>query len=117
MTAPGAGDEGVAGPEVPVAWHSTAARDAAGQAAAGRYHEGGPQNGVFVQVTGAIEHDIQVPGRDSTLGKLQHAQALGDLGALHKRGRPAVLFHLRDRAAGLSQLPDAARASTNGASR
>jgi len=83
----------------------------------GQYHKGGPQNGVFVQITGAIEHDIQVPGRDFTLGKLQLAQALGDLGALHQRGRPAVRLHLRDRAAGLSQLLDAARASTNGALR
>jgi len=83
----------------------------------GQYHKGGPQNGVFLQITGAIEHDIQVPGRDFTLGKLQLAQALGDLGALHQRGRPAVRLHLRDRAAGLSQLLDAARASTNGALR
>jgi glucose-6-phosphate isomerase len=83
----------------------------------GQYHKGGPQNGVFLQITGAIEHDIQVPERDFSLGKLQLAQALGDLRALHQRGRPAVRLHLRDRAAGLSQLLDAARASTNGALR
>lgn len=81
----------------------------------GQYHKGGPQNGVFLQITGALEDDIEVPGRDFTLGGLQLAQALGDLGALRQRGRPAIRVHLRDRAAGVSQLLDAARASTNGA--
>ena len=81
----------------------------------GQYHKGGPQDGVFMQITGAIEYDVQVPGRDFTLGKLQLAQALGDLGALRQRGRPAVRLHLRDRAAGLRQLLDAARTATNGA--
>jgi glucose-6-phosphate isomerase len=81
----------------------------------GQYHKGGPQNGVFLQITGALEDDIEVPGRDFTLGGLQLAQALGDLGALRQRGRPAIRVHLRDRAAGVSQLLDSARASTNGA--
>ncbi len=81
----------------------------------GQYHKGGPQDGVFLQITGAIEDDVPVPGRDFTLGKLQLAQALGDLGALRQRGRPAVRLHLRDRAAGLRQLLDAARTATNGA--
>jgi glucose-6-phosphate isomerase len=81
----------------------------------GQYHKGGPQNGVFVQITGALDDDVDVPGRDFTLGSLQLAQALGDLGALRQRGRPAIRIHLRDRAAGVSQLLDSARASTNGA--
>jgi glucose-6-phosphate isomerase len=83
----------------------------------GQYHKGGPHNGVFLQVTGAVQDDVPVPGRDFTLGRLQLAQALGDLGALHQRSRPAVRLHLRDRAAGLAQLLDAARAGTSGAGR
>ena len=83
----------------------------------GQYHKGGPQNGMFLQITGAVEHDVEVPGRDFTLGKLQLAQALGDLGALRQRGRPAVRLHLRDRAAGVTRLLDSARASMNGATR
>jgi glucose-6-phosphate isomerase len=75
----------------------------------GQYHKGGPQNGVFLQVTGAVQADVAVPGRDFTLGRLQLAQALGDLGALRQRGRPAVRLHLRDRRAGLAQLLGAAR--------
>jgi glucose-6-phosphate isomerase len=80
----------------------------------GQYHKGGPQNGAFLQITGAVADDVDVPGRDFTLGRLQLAQALGDIGALHQRGRPAVRLHLRDRAAGLAQLLDAARATVTG---
>jgi len=83
----------------------------------GQYHKGGPQVGVFLQVTGAVHSDVRVPGRDFTLGRLQLAQALGDIGALHQRGRPAVRLHLRDRAAGLAQLLDAARAGATGSGR
>src|SRR5262249_44052928 len=42
----------------------------------GQYHKGGPQNGVFLQITGAVTADVPVPGRDFTLGRLQLAQAL-----------------------------------------
>jgi glucose-6-phosphate isomerase len=56
-----------------------------------------------------------VPGRAFTLGRLQLAQALGDLGALRRRGRPAVRLHLRDREAGLRQLLAAAGAAERGA--
>ena len=74
----------------------------------GQYHKGGPQSGVFLQITGAVSADLPVPGQPFTLGRLQLAQALGDLGALTRRGRPVVRLHLRDRAAGLAQLLAAA---------
>jgi len=77
----------------------------------GQYHKGGPQNGVFLQVTGAVTRDVPVPGRPFSLGRLQLAQALGDLRALGQRGRPAVRLHLRDRAEGLRQLLAAADVS------
>jgi glucose-6-phosphate isomerase len=48
-----------------------------------------------------------VPGRPYTFGRLQLAQALGDLGALTGRGRPAVRLHLLDRADGVAQLLEA----------
>ena len=69
----------------------------------GQYHKGGPQNGVFLQITGVVENDLEVPGKPYTLGRLQLAQALGDLGALASRGRPAVRLHLTDRAAGVAR--------------
>ncbi|GAA3824590.1 glucose-6-phosphate isomerase [Sphaerisporangium flaviroseum] len=75
----------------------------------GQYHKGGPQNGVFLHLTGAVQNDLQVPGRPYTLGRLELAQALGDLDALRKRGRPAVRLHLTDREAGVRHLLSAAR--------
>jgi glucose-6-phosphate isomerase len=75
----------------------------------GQYHKGGPQNGVYLQITGATTTDVDVPGKPYSLGRLQLAQALGDLRALTSRGRPTLRLHLTDRAAGLDQLLAAAR--------
>jgi len=70
----------------------------------GQYHKGGHQNGAFLQLTGAVTDDIQVPGRPYTLGTLQQAQALGDGQVLREHGRPVLRLHLTDRAAGLAHL-------------
>lgn len=77
----------------------------------GQYHKGGPQDGVFLQVTGEVVEDLPVPGRPFTFGRLQRAQALGDLRALAGRGRPTIRLHLTDRAAGLAALIDAVEAT------
>lgn len=77
----------------------------------GQFHKGGPQVGVFLQVTGAVDEDLDIPGQPFTFGRLQMAQALGDLQALHGRSRPAVRLHLTDRAAGIRALLEAARGS------
>jgi glucose-6-phosphate isomerase len=74
----------------------------------GQFHKGGPQVGVFLQITGAHSTDLDVPGQPFTFGRLQLAQALGDLQALESRQRPVVRLHLTDRAAGLRQLLSAA---------
>lgn len=70
----------------------------------GQYHKGGHQNGVFLQLTGAIENDLEVPGRPYTLATLQRAQALGDGQVLAEHGRPVLRLHLTDRAAGLAHV-------------
>jgi glucose-6-phosphate isomerase len=70
----------------------------------GQYHKGGHQNGVFLQVTGAVEQDLPVPERPYSLGVLQHAQALGDGSVLAEHGRPVLRLHLTDRVAGLAEL-------------
>ncbi len=75
----------------------------------GQFHKGGPQTGAFLQITGAVEQDLEVPGREFTFGSLQAAQALGDLRALDSRGRPVLALHLTDRARGLQTLLSAAR--------
>lgn len=75
----------------------------------GQYHKGGPENGSFVLVTAAPDHDVPIPGRPYTLAELQLAQAFGDLRALRARSRPVVRLHLGDRAEGLAQLAKALR--------
>jgi glucose-6-phosphate isomerase len=75
----------------------------------GQFHKGGPQVGAFLQVTGAIDQDLEVPGRPFTFGELQAAQALGDLRALGSRDRPVLRLHLTDRVVGLKTLIAAAK--------
>ncbi|GGM63437.1 glucose-6-phosphate isomerase [Longimycelium tulufanense] len=70
----------------------------------GQYHKGGHQNGMFLQVTGAVVEDLDVPGRPYTLGELQRAQALGDGQVLAERKRPVLRLHLLDRLAGLAHV-------------
>jgi glucose-6-phosphate isomerase len=75
----------------------------------GQYHKGGPQNGSFLQITGAVHADRPVPGQPYSFGALQAAQAAGDRQALTQRGRPLLHLHLTDRGAGLARLLAAAR--------
>jgi glucose-6-phosphate isomerase len=75
----------------------------------GQYHKGGPPVGVFLQITGDHATDVEIPGRPFSFGRLQLAQALGDLQALRERARPAVRLHLTDRRAGVRALLSAAR--------
>ncbi|MGH8892378.1 MAG: glucose-6-phosphate isomerase [Actinomycetes bacterium] len=70
----------------------------------GQFHKGGPQVGVFLQITGAVTEDVPVPGRPFTFGRLELAQALGDQRALSGRGRPVVRLHLTERSEGIRQL-------------
>ncbi|HVE63338.1 MAG TPA: glucose-6-phosphate isomerase [Mycobacteriales bacterium] len=70
----------------------------------GQLHKGGPPVGVFLQITADSALDLDVPGRDFTLSRLQLAQALGDGRVLTEHGRPVVRLHLTDRAAGVHQL-------------
>ena len=74
----------------------------------GQYHKGGPPVGAFLQITAAHDHDLDVPDQPFTFGRLQLAQALGDLQALESRDRPVLRLHLTDREMGLRQLLDAA---------
>jgi glucose-6-phosphate isomerase len=80
----------------------------------GQYHKGGPANGSFLQITGAVTDDLPVPDRPYTFGQLQAAQAAGDRLALSSRDRPLLWLHLTDRKAGAAQLVEAARALAEG---
>ncbi len=60
----------------------------------GQYHKGGPNTGLFLQLTADDGEDAAIPGAPYTFGVFKRAQALGDLEALHKHGRRAIRIHL-----------------------
>jgi transaldolase / glucose-6-phosphate isomerase len=74
----------------------------------GQAYKGGPNTGVFLQITCDDSTDIQVPDRKFTFGVVKAAQARGDLEVLAQRGRRALRVHLGSHvAAGLAQLEGA----------
>ncbi len=76
----------------------------------GQAYKGGPNSGVFLQVTCDNANDVQVPGAKYTFGVVKAAQARGDFQVLADRGRRALRVHLgKDVDAGLSQLLKAVR--------
>jgi len=60
----------------------------------GQLHKGGPNTGLFLQVTMAHQHKIPVPGAPYTFDILADAQALGDLQTLLSLKRRVVRVHL-----------------------
>ncbi len=56
----------------------------------GQLHKGGPDTGLFMQITAPCEEDIAIPGFDFSFGVLADAQASGDLAALVAQGRRAA---------------------------
>jgi transaldolase/glucose-6-phosphate isomerase len=71
----------------------------------GQAYKGGPNTGVFLQITCDDAADLPVPGRAYTFGVVKAAQARGDLEVLGERGRRALRVHLgADVAAGLRTL-------------
>jgi glucose-6-phosphate isomerase len=76
----------------------------------GQYHKGGPNTGLFIQLTADDREDAHVPGSPYTFGVFKRAQALGDLEALTRHGRRVVRIHLGpDVDEGLGQLGDTLR--------
>jgi transaldolase / glucose-6-phosphate isomerase len=53
----------------------------------GQAYKGGPNSGVFLQITGRPSPDIQVPGRKISFGTIEAAQGRGDFEVLGERGR------------------------------
>jgi transaldolase/glucose-6-phosphate isomerase len=71
----------------------------------GQLHKGGPNSGVFLQITSDDAEDLSIPGEPYTFGVLKAAQALGDFLSLSKRNRRALRVHLGpDVDAGLLRL-------------
>lgn len=60
----------------------------------GQLYKGGPPTGMFLVLTATKSEDPIVPGANYTFGQLQMAQALGDIEALVRRGKPVLRLHL-----------------------
>jgi transaldolase/glucose-6-phosphate isomerase len=76
----------------------------------GQDYKGGPNSGVFLQITSEHAVDLQVPGRKYSFGAVVAAQARGDLAVLNERGRRALRVHLSaDVKLGLERLDHAIR--------
>ena len=60
----------------------------------GQYHKGGPDTGVYLQVTGQPEADLAVPDRPFTFQEFLTAQAVGDGSVLADKGRPVLRLHV-----------------------
>jgi transaldolase/glucose-6-phosphate isomerase len=74
------------------------------QHSTGQAYKGGPNSGVFLQITCDDPADIDVPGHSYSFGVVKAAQASGDLDVLVQRGRRALRVHLNDVDAGLVEL-------------
>lgn len=71
----------------------------------GQAYKGGPNTGVFLQITADDEIDLDVPGHRYTFGVVKTAQARGDFQVLIDRGRRALHIHIKgDVSAGLDRL-------------
>ena len=70
----------------------------------GQAYKGGPNSGVFLQVTCDDALELPVPQQKYTFGMVKAAQARGDFQVLAERGRRALRVHLHDVGAGLATL-------------
>ncbi len=73
----------------------------------GQAYKGGPNSGVFLQITCEDANDLPVPGQKYTFGVVKAAQARGDFQVLADRKRRALRVHLGgDVKAGLTKLAE-----------
>ncbi len=74
----------------------------------GQAYKGGPNSGVFLQITCDDSVELPVPGQKFTFGIVKAAQARGDFQVLAERGRRALRVHLgKDLKSGLATLQSA----------
>lgn len=84
----------------------------------GQLHKGGPNSGVFLQVTADQSEDLDIPNEPYSFGTLVTAQALGDMKSLCSRNRRVLRIHLgSDVEAGLRRILQAVEATLSGSLR
>ena len=81
------------------------------QHSTGQAYKGGPNSGVFLQITCDDPADLPVPGHSYSFGIVKAAQARGDLDVLVERGRRVLRVHLKDVGTGLAELAKATGAA------
>ena len=82
------------------------------QHSTGQAYKGGPNAGVFLQITAPPAADLPVPGRKLSFGVIEAAQAQGDFDVLAERGRRILRVDLgADVAGGLARLAAAIEAA------
>jgi transaldolase / glucose-6-phosphate isomerase len=79
----------------------------------GQAYKGGPNSGVFLQITCDDPVDLPVPEQKYTFGVVKAAQARGDFQVLADRGRRALRVHLHDVESGLERLTAGLRTALN----
>jgi transaldolase/glucose-6-phosphate isomerase len=80
----------------------------------GQAYKGGPNSGVFLQITADDAFDLAVPGQKASFGVIKAAQARGDFDVLTDRGRRALRVHLKgDLSSGLKMLDEAIQNALN----
>jgi transaldolase/glucose-6-phosphate isomerase len=80
----------------------------------GQAYKGGPDSGVFLQITSDDATDLAVPGQKASFGIIKAAQARGDFDVLTDRGRRALRVHLKgDLTSGLKMLDTAIQNALN----
>ncbi|WP_372785323.1 bifunctional transaldolase/phosoglucose isomerase [Phenylobacterium sp.] len=78
------------------------------QHSTGQAYKGGPNSGVFLQITAEPAADLSVPGHSYSFGVVEAAQARGDFDVLAERGRRLLRLDLgRDVQGGLKRLAEA----------
>lgn len=78
----------------------------------GQVYKGGPNSGVFLQITADEARDLRVPGEKVSFGIAKAAAARGDFAVLAERRRRALRVHLKSNiAAGLTTLKGAIAAA------
>jgi len=60
----------------------------------GQLHKGGPNTGVFIEITCDDATDVSIPGKPYTFSILKQAQAAGDLESLRAHERRVIRMHI-----------------------
>ncbi len=60
----------------------------------GQFHKGGPNTGLFIQITADDAQDVPIPGEVYSFGVLKDAQAMGDFISLRDNGCRVLRIHI-----------------------